>query len=95
MPTLKERLDELTKLRHRLAVWEAAHSMLEEQFTSKDGRKAGKAIRVPECAIPVVPEETIEDVLRTIGEGPISEIREKIAEIESQEVVFGEDLTAS
>jgi hypothetical protein len=96
MPTLKEQLDELTGLKHRLAVWEAVHSMLEEQFTARDGRKTDvKAIRVPNCSIPVVPEETVEDVLQAIGDGPIKDLRAVIDEVEGRQVVvLGEELTS-
>jgi predicted Fe-Mo cluster-binding NifX family protein len=88
MSTLKEQLERLTNLKHRLAVWEAVHAHLDEQFISKDGRKAQKAIKVPGCSVPVVPEETIEDVLQAVGDGPITELQGQIAEIENQEVVI-------
>lgn len=94
MATLKEQLEKLTNLKHRLAVWEAMHSHLDEQFVSKDGRGAQKAIRVPNCPVEVVPEETIEDVLQAIGEGPISELKAQIDEIENQEVVVLGEATA-
>lgn len=96
VPTLKEQLQHLTQLKHKLAVWQAVHSLLDEQFISKDGRKSGKAIRVPDCAVEVVPEETIEDVLQAIGDGPITELQEQIALIENQEVVvLGEETVTS
>ena len=87
MAKLRDQLEQLTKLKHRLAVWEAVHEMLDENFTTKDGRKAGKAIRVPNCPVEVVPEETVEDVLQAIGDGPITELRSQIVSIEDQEVV--------
>lgn len=88
MATLKEQLSKLTSLKHRLAVWEALHAHLDESFIGKDGKSATKAIRVPDCSVEVVPEETIEDVLQALGDGPISELREQIAEIENQQVVI-------
>lgn len=87
MPTLKQQLEQLTRLKHRLAVWEAIHHLVDEKFISKDGRKAG-AIRVLNCAEEIVPEETVESVLQSIGEGPISELQEQINAIEGQEVVM-------
>ena len=87
MPTLKEQLDTLTGLKHKLAVWEALYSLIDEQFIAKDGRAAQRAIRVPNCAVELVPEETIEDVLQAIGSGPIGELRKQIDDIENQEVV--------
>lgn len=92
MPTLKEQMEELTALKHRLAVWETVHEFLEDNFVSKDeGRPAQKAIRAEDCLIEMVPEETIEDVLQTIGDGPITELRARIAEVEGREVVLGEE----
>jgi hypothetical protein len=87
MPTLKNQIDEMTRLQHRGAVWEAIHHLMSERFLSKDGRPAPEGIRVPNCAIELVPEEAIEDVLQTIAEGPITDIQAKIDEIESQEVI--------
>lgn len=92
MPTLKEQLAHVTGLKHRLAVWEAAHALLEEQFMSKDQRKASKAIRVPNCVEQVVSEETIDDVLKAIGDGPILDLKTEIDKIENQQVVvLGEE----
>ena len=87
MSTLKEQLERLTALKHRLAVWEAIHHHLDENFVAKDGRGALKAIRVPDCQVEVVPEETIEDVLQAVGDGPIAELKAQIDEIENQQVV--------
>jgi hypothetical protein len=87
LSTLKEQVEKLTALKHRLAVWEAAHAHLDEHFVAKDGRTAQKAIRVPNCSVEVVPEETVEDVLQAIGDGPIAELKAQIEEIENQQVV--------
>jgi hypothetical protein len=86
MATLKEQVEEITKLKHRLAVWEAIHYLVDEKFISKDGRKAS-AVRVPNCAVEIVPEEMVESVLQAIGDGPIAELQEQINTIENQEVV--------
>jgi hypothetical protein len=91
MATLKEQLNTLTSLKHRLAVWEALHDHLNENFISKDGQKATKAIRVPDSSVEVVPEETIEDVLQALGDGPISELQRQIAEIENRQVIILEE----
>lgn len=87
MPTLKDQIEERTKLQHRLAIWEAIHQLMSEKFLSKDGRPAASGIRVPNCVIELVPEEAIEDVLQTIGEGPIADIQSEINQIDGQEVI--------
>jgi hypothetical protein len=87
MPTLKDQIEERTRLQHRLAIWEAIHHLMSERFLSKDGVKADSGIRVPNCTVELVPEETIEDVLQHIGDGPIADIRALIDQIEGQEVV--------
>ncbi len=93
MPTLKEQIEERTRLQHRLAIGEAIHLLMSEKFLSKDGRTVTSGIRVTNCAVELVPEETIEDVLQNIGEGPIAEIRSLIDQIEGQEVVVLTDNT--
>lgn len=90
MPTLKDQLEELTKLKHRLAVWEAIHATMGERFLSKDGRPAPEGLRVPNCPIELVSEDTVEDVLQNIAEGPISDIQTQIDHIENREVIVGE-----
>ena len=94
MPTLKDRVEQLTKLKHRLAVWEAIHHMVDEKFIAKDGRKAG-AIRVPNCAEELVSEDTIESVLQEIGDGAISDLQSEIEAIENQQVVVLGEAKAS
>jgi hypothetical protein len=86
VPTLKEQIQELIKMKHRLAVWEAIYSLMDERFISKDGRKAS-AIRVPNCEVELVSEETIEAVLQAIGDGPIAEIQTQIDSIENQQII--------
>ena len=85
MPTLKEQMDTLLKLKRRLAVWEALHYLADDKFIAKDGRKVS-GIKLPESG-DLVPEDEIEDVLRTIAEGPIAEIKAEIDAIENKEVV--------
>lgn len=87
MPTFKNQLENLTQLKHKLAVWEAVYSLLDEQFVTKDGRSASRIIKAPDCMVERVSEDTIEDVLQTIGDGPISELKKQIAAIEDQEVI--------
>jgi len=94
MPTLKDQIEERTRLQHRLAIWEAIFHLMSSRFLSKDGRPAPEGIRVPNCTIELVPEETIEDVLQNIGEGPIAEIQTLIDQIEGQEVVVITDMKA-
>jgi hypothetical protein len=90
MPTLKEQLAELGNLKDRLSVWKAIHNLMEGRFLSKDGRPAAEAIRV-HGTDSLVPEETVEDVLQAIGDGPIAEIQAQINEIESRDVVIISD----
>lgn len=88
MATIKETIEKLVTLKHKLAVWEALHAHLEEFFISKDGRAAQKAIKVNDCAVAIVPEDTIEDILQGIGDGPIKELRSEVEDIETQQVVI-------
>ena len=85
MATLKEQLEQLQKLKRRLAIWEAIYYLVDDKFISKDGRKVS-GIKIPESG-DLVPEEEIEDVLQNIGEGPITDIKNEITMIETQEVV--------
>jgi predicted transport protein len=86
VPSLKDQLEQLQKLKRRLAIWEAVHYLVDEKFVSKDGRKVS-GIKVPGTG-DLVPEEEIEDVLQNIGEGPIEDLRAEIDAIESLEVVI-------
>lgn len=83
--TLKEQVEKLRGLKRRLAIWEAMHQLMDDKFISKDGGKVG-GIREPTTG-DTVSEDEIEDVLKTLVEGPITEIRSEISMIESQEVV--------
>ncbi len=85
MSTFKDRLQELQGLKRRLAVWEAIHYLVEDKFITKDGGKVS-GIKIPDSG-DLVPEEVIESVLETIGDGPIAELKAQIEEIEEQEVV--------
>lgn len=87
MSTFKEQLEKLTSLKHRLAVWEAIYDQMDSLFIKRDGRTATKAIRVPNCVVETVAEETVEDVLQNIAEGPIAELKEQIKEIEDEPMV--------
>lgn len=83
--TLKEQLEQLRKLKMRLAIWEAIHQLTDDKFISKDGKKVS-GIKIPESS-DLVSEDEIEDVLRNIAEGPIAEITAEIEAIEAKEVV--------
>jgi hypothetical protein len=85
---IKGYVDRLRSLKRRLAIWEAMHHLMDDKFIGKDGSK-GKVggIREPETG-DVIPENEIEDVLKTVAEGPISDIRAEIALLESSEVVI-------
>jgi hypothetical protein len=86
MPTLKEQLDLLTSHKHRLAVWEAVFQYLDDSFVAKDGRPPQKAIKAEGCATEIVPEDIVEEILGYLSEGPIKDLKAKIATVESQEI---------
>lgn len=88
MPSLKEQIEELTRLKHRLAVWETLADYLDQNFISKDGRNALKAIRAPGAHSEIVSEEMIESVLQALGEGPIAELNEQVKAIEDGEITI-------
>lgn len=83
--TLKDQVEKLRLLRRRLAIWEAMHHLMDDKFITKDGGKVS-AIKEPDTG-DIVSEDEIEDVLKALVEGPISEIRAEIKGIEEQEVV--------
>lgn len=88
MATLRDQLHNLTRLKHRLAVWEALHAYLDENFVAKDGRPAQKSLKVPDCLVDVVSEDEIEDVMKALAEGPVTDLRAEISAIENQEVTI-------
>lgn len=89
--TLKEQLEKLKALKRRLAIWEAMHLLMDNKFIGKDGGKVGggkiSAIREPDTG-DVISEDEIEDVLKSLAEGPITEIRIEISSLESEEVIL-------
>jgi hypothetical protein len=93
MPTLKEQIAQLTVSKHRLAVWEALHAYLDGNFVARDGSQAQKALKVPDCMVEVVPEDVIEQILQSIGDGPIKELRATIDAIENREIEFKKGTT--
>lgn len=86
--TLKQQLEELTTLKHRLAVWEMLAAHLDDNFLSKDGRAAAKALRVTDCLVERVPEAVVEEIMMGLGEGSIASIKREIERIESQEIII-------
>jgi thioredoxin reductase len=93
VPTLKDQLENLEKLKQRLSIWEAIHFLVDEKFITKDGRKVS-GIKVPGTS-DLVPEEEIESVLQFIGDGPIADLKAEIDNIESQQVVVVGESKAS
>ena len=85
MATLKEQNDLLICLRQKLAIWEAIYSITDDKFISKDGRRVS-GIKVPGLE-ELVQEELIEEVLQSIGDGPIQELKDEIDSIENQQVI--------
>lgn len=95
--TLKEQVERLKALKRRLAIWEAMHLLMDNKFIGKDGGKVGgkiSAIREPDTG-DVISEDEIEDVLKTVAEGPIAEIRAEITSLESEEVILVDNKRAS
>lgn len=84
--TLKEANDALNRRKHLLTVWEAVHDWLDKNFVGKDGRQV-KAIRSPGAVPEIVPENVIEEILGSIGDGPIAQLNNEITAIENQKVV--------
>lgn len=82
--TLKQQFEQLKILRRRLAVWEAIHHITDEKFISKDGSKVSG---LKADSGDMVSEDEIEDVLKQIAEGPITDLKAEIETIEQQEVV--------
>lgn len=92
--TLKEQVEKLRALKRRLAIWEAMHHLMDDKFISKDGGRKVGGIREPDTG-DVISEDEIEDVLKALVEGPISEIRAEISSLEDREVVILGDSKAS
>lgn len=90
MITFKEQQKKLTDSQHKLAVWEFLYAHLDTNYISKDGRTVEKALRVPDCLVELVPEDAIEDILRFISDGPITEFRDAITDIENQVLDLGD-----
>ena len=88
MPTLKEQQALLVVSQHRLAVWEVLYHYLDTTYVPREGRQADKAIRVPDCIKPIVDEDTIEEILGQISDGPIKDLKKRIDDIENMEVVL-------
>lgn len=66
MPTFKEQQQKLVDAQHKLAVWEFLFSVLDNDYVSKDGRQVEKAIKVPDCLVDIVSEDTIEEILSEV-----------------------------
>lgn len=84
---VKGYVEKLRSLKRRLAIWEAMHRLMDDKFIGKDSKGKVGAIREPETG-DIVSESEIEDVLKTIAEGPITDLKTEIASLESSEVVI-------
>lgn len=91
--TLKEQLQKLKSLKRRLAIWEAMHHLMDAKFISKDGGKVS-GIKEPETG-EVISEDEIEDVLKSLVDGPITDIKAEIDALEGREVVILGDTKAT
>lgn len=87
MPTFKEQQSMLTEAQHQLAVWEALYKFLDEQFISRNGNTPKKAIMAHDCLIQVVPEDILEEVLKSLAQEKIAPLQQTIDSINNQEVV--------
>lgn len=86
MPKLKDLQEQVINLQHKIAVWESVAADLDTNFVSKDEQRAPKALRAPGCLVDRVSEAVIEDVIKTIVEGPIAELKEELQKVENQEL---------
>lgn len=88
MPTtFKEQQEILTSSQHQLAVWEALYRFLDENFVAHDGGQPKKAIATHDCLVQIVPEDVIENVLKTLAQDRIIPLQGAINSINNQEVV--------
>ena len=85
--TFVEHVKKLRALKRRLAIWEAMHRLMDDKFISKDGSTKVSGIREADTG-EIVPEAEIEDVLKEIAEGSISELQAEIRVMESAEILF-------
>ena len=90
MPTLKEQTQKLLELQHRLAVWEAIHHYLSDNFLQREGMDKLQGIRVPGTSQEIVDQEIIEVVMGDVDNHILS-LQEEIRTIENQNVVVGKD----
>ena len=88
LPTLKEQQELLINKQHTLMVWEVLYKFLDSTYIAKDGRTPEQAIRVIDCAKPIVDEDTLEEVLLTIEHDHIHGLRREIEEIENMDVLI-------
>lgn len=87
MPTFKEQQELLTTTQHQVAVWEALYKFLDEKFVAHDGGRPKMAIAANDCLVPVVPEDVIESVLKTLSEEKILPLKKALQDINNQDVV--------
>ncbi len=87
LPTFKEQQELLTSTQHSLAVWEALFRFLDEKFVAHEGGKPQMAISAHDCLVPVVPEDVIEDVLRSLSQEKIIPLKKTLQDINEQEMV--------
>ena len=85
--TFVEHVQKLRALKRRLAVWEAMHRLMDDKFISKDGSNKVSGIRESDTG-EIVPENEIEDVLQTVAEGPIADLKTEIKIMETTEIIF-------
>lgn len=85
--TFIEHVEKLRALKRRLAVWEAMHQLMDDKFISKDGSNKTSGIRESDTG-EIVPENEIEDVLQSVAEGPIADLKTEINMMETTEILF-------
>jgi hypothetical protein len=90
--TYKEMNDHLRDLRERLLVWEHLHDYLSNDFLSMDGRPPKKHL-APDGMLGSVSEEAIEEVVESVATGPVEELKQKIAALESHVIPVQEGVS--
>ena len=88
MPTFKEQQSILTEAQHQLAVWEALYRFLDENFIARNGNTPKKAIMAHDCLVQVVPEDTLEEILKSLAQEKITPLQQTIQSINDQAVVI-------
>lgn len=88
--TFKEHQRKLTSLQHKRAMYNEFVAVLEDEYLTYEdegsgGDVPGRTIDVPDCAVPVVPEDTIELFAEELRE-TIQSLDKEIEEMQGRKV---------